>query len=158
MSETTEQKNAQAVLNMQVRIEKLQAELAKLSKIRGVSFQWQVIAQERLEELDKHKQRVSELTKECLDVETDVSNCYKRIKELEAKIDKKDELIFAYDAVRSPVIETTIIDLRARIEEIEAEMDSWNLSTKNIDTEISFEKECKRLRAENADLRKAMEE
>ena len=37
-------------------------------------------------------------------------------KALTAQIEAKDELIFAYDATRSPVIDRTIIDLRAEVE------------------------------------------
>jgi hypothetical protein len=39
-----------------------------------------------------------------------------QLAEAKAEIDRKDEIIFAYESVRSPVIDTTIADLRAELE------------------------------------------
>ncbi|KKL96143.1 hypothetical protein LCGC14_1847420 [marine sediment metagenome] len=44
----------------------------------------------------------------------------KQIKTLQQQLDEKDELIFAYDAVRSPVIDDTIIRLREALGVISA--------------------------------------
>ena len=43
----------------------------------------------------------------------DTSAIENRLNQLEAAIKFKDELIFAYDATRSPIIDKTILDLRA---------------------------------------------
>ncbi len=44
-----------------------------------------------------------------------VAKLKEQINRLHAELAKKDELIFAYDATRSPVIDKTIIDLRAKL-------------------------------------------
>ncbi len=45
----------------------------------------------------------------------ELSDARSKIEQLEAEIVKKDELIFAYDATRSPVIDRTVIDLQAKV-------------------------------------------
>ena len=42
---------------------------------------------------------------------------------LTAAVEAKDELIFAYDATRSPVIDRTIIDLRAEVERLKKRLE-----------------------------------
>ena len=44
-------------------------------------------------------------------------------KKLQAKLAAKDELIFAYDATRTPIIDKTIISLRVEVDKLQAEVE-----------------------------------
>ncbi len=50
---------------------------------------------------------------------------YMDYKKLQAKLKEKDELIFAYDSVRSPVIDKTIIDLHVENDRMKKLINSY---------------------------------
>ena len=48
--------------------------------------------------------------------------CAETMTALQSELTAKDELIFAYDQTRTPVIDKTIIDLRAELDDLKASL------------------------------------
>lgn len=84
-----------------------------------------------------------------------------RIEQLQAKVKEKDELLFAYDLVRSPIIDKTIINLQAKVKALEEENEELKKKTAkdfNKAAEVLLKSIKEKLQAELDKKTKALED